>query len=95
MKTMHLAALGAAALVAVGAAVALNSGGSGSGSSAASELLYPALAGKVNDVASVAVARKDDTTTIARKGDTWTVADKGDYPAAFDKVRKLLGLGGD
>lgn len=91
MKTTHLAALGIAAVVAVGAVVALNSGGPDSGSGAAGTArLFPALAGKVNDVATVVVARKDDSTTIVRKGDTWTVSDKSEYPAAFDKVRKLL-----
>lgn len=91
MKTTHLAALGVAAAVAVGAVVILNAGGPGSGSgTAASERLFPALAEKINDVATVVVARKDDTTTIARKADTWTVNDKSDYPAAFDKVRRLL-----
>lgn len=89
MKTTHLMALGVAAVVAVGAVVALNSGGSGSGA-VSSERLFPALAAKVNDVGTVIVARKDDTTTIVRKGDTWAVSDKNDYPAAFDKVRKLL-----
>lgn len=91
MKSAHLMALGAAAVVAVGAVVALNTGSPGSGSGTAStERLFPALAAKVNDVGTVVVARKDDTTTIVRKGDAWTVSDKGDYPAAFDKVRKLL-----
>lgn len=91
MKSTHLMALGAAAVVAVGAVVALNTGGSGSGpGSASSERLFPTLAARVNDVGAVVVARKDDTTTIVRKGDTWTVSDKSDYPAAFDKVRKLL-----
>jgi hypothetical protein len=89
MKSAHLVALGAAAVVAVGAVVALNTGGSGSGT-VSSERLFPALAAKVNDVATVVVARKDDTTTIVRKGEVWTVSDKSDYPAAFDKVRKLL-----
>lgn len=89
MKSTHLLALGAAAVVAVGAVVALNTGGSTPGTGG-SERLFPALAGKVNDVGTVVVARKDDTTTIVRKGDTWTVSDKSDYPAAFDKVRKLV-----
>jgi hypothetical protein len=89
MKSAHLLALGAAAVVAVGAVVALNSGGSSSGDSR-SERLFPALAAKVNDIGTVVIARKDDATTIVRKDDTWAVSGKSDYPAAFDKVRKLV-----
>lgn len=91
MKTTHLAALGIAAVVAVGAVVAMNVGGSDGGSASISQdRVFPALAAKVNDVATVVVARKDDTTTIVRKDGSWTVADKEGYPAAFDKVRKML-----
>lgn len=91
MKTAHLVGLAAAAVLAVGGAVAVSlTGTSPSSDLPSSARLFPSLAGQVNDVARIAVARKDETVTVAKKGDTWVVAEKHDYPAAFDKVRKLL-----
>ncbi len=90
MKTNHLIALAVAAVIAVGGAVAVSmSGSSGSGSQKAEEL-FPALAGQINDVGSVVVARKDETVTLVKKDNGWVVAEKYNYPASFEKVRKLL-----
>jgi len=90
MKTSHVIALGVAALVAVGGAVAVSLSGTGSSTPAASERVFPGLASRINEVASLTVARKEETVTVARKGETWVVPAKHDYPAAFDKVRRLL-----
>lgn len=90
MKTSHIAILGVVALAAIGGAVAVSLSGPGSNAPGANERVFPALAGKLNDVATLTVARKDETVTVAKKGDTWVVPAKHDYPAAFDKVRKLL-----
>lgn len=90
MKQSHVIGLGLAALVAVGGAVAVSLSGSGSDMPSASERVFPGLAGKINEVASLTVARKDESVAVARKGDAWVVPAKHDYPAAFDKVRRLL-----
>jgi hypothetical protein len=91
MKTAHLVKLAAAAVLAVGGAVAVSLvGTSPSSDLPSSARLIPGLAGQVNDVARVIVARKDETVTLAKKGDSWVVTEKYDYPAAFDKIRKLL-----
>src|SRR6185369_1663257 len=91
MKTAHLVGLAAAVVVAVGGAVAVTMTGSDPSSDIpASTRLFPGLANQVNDASRVIVARKDETVTLAKKGDVWVVTDKSDYPAAFDKIRKLL-----
>lgn len=56
----------------------------------ASARLFPDLAGHINDVAKVIIARKAETITLVKNGDAWGVAEKYDYPADFEKVRKLL-----
>ncbi len=90
MKQSHVIALGVVAVLAVGGAVGVSLSGSGSNAPSASERVFPGLAGRVNDVASLTVARKEDSVTVARKGDAWVVPAKHDYSAAFDKVRRLL-----
>jgi hypothetical protein len=90
MKTSHVVILAGVALAAIGGAVAVSLSGPGSSTPSANERVFPALAGKLNDVASVTIARKDETVTVAKKGDAWVVPAKHDYPAAFDKVRRLL-----
>jgi hypothetical protein len=90
MKQSHVIALGVAAILAVGGAVAVSLSGSGSSTPAASERVFPGLASRINDVASLTVARKEESVTVARKGEAWVVPAKHDYPAAFDKVRRLL-----
>lgn len=91
MKTNHLIVLAAVAVVAVGGAVAVSmSGGRDSSAPAAGERLFPAFAGQVNDASQVVIQRKDDTVTLAKQDGNWVVAEKYNYPAAFDKVRKLL-----
>lgn len=90
MKTSHVIALGVAAVVTVGSAIAVSLSGTGSSTPAASERVFPGLTSRINDVASVTVARKEETVTVARKGEAWVVPAKHDYPAAVEKVRRLL-----
>lgn len=90
MKQSHVIGLAVVAAIAVGGAVAVSLSGPGSSTQSASERVFPALAGRINDVASLTVARKEESVTVARKGDAWVVPGKHDYPAAFDKVRRLL-----
>lgn len=91
MKSSHLTILAVAAVVAVGGAAASMFTGPGRGDNVmASGRIFPALAGQINDVAAVTVARKDETVTLKRVNDAWVVADKSDYPADFKKVRALL-----
>ncbi len=91
MKSKHLIGLAAVAVIAVAGAVAVSFTGSNSGPDMpATARLFPGLADKINDASQIIVARKSETVTIDKKGDTWVVAEKHDYPAAFDKVRKLL-----
>jgi len=90
MKTQHVIALGVVAVLAVGGAVAVSLSGPDTGTPSASARVFPALGGRINDVASLTVARKDESITVARKGEAWVVPAKHDYPAAFDKVRRLL-----
>jgi hypothetical protein len=90
MKQSHVIGLAVAAVIAVGGAVAVSLSGSDSSTPSSTARVFPALAGKINDVASLTVARKDESITVARKGDAWVVPAKHDYPAAFDKVRRTL-----
>ncbi|HEX9465318.1 MAG TPA: DUF4340 domain-containing protein [Alphaproteobacteria bacterium] len=97
MKTNHLIVLAVVAALAVAGAVAVSlSTGPGAGNTpAAGERLFPTLAAQINDAQSVVIQRKDETVTLTKKDSVlmqggWTVAEKYGYPAAFDKVRKLL-----
>jgi len=90
MKTSHVVILAGVAVAAIGGAVAVSLSGSGSNAPSTNERVFPALAGKLNDITSLTVARKDETVTVAKKGDAWVMPAKHDYPAAFDKVRRLL-----
>lgn len=92
MKTNHVITLAIVAALAVAGAVTVTlSTGPGAGSGpAASERLFPTLATQINDVQGVVIQRKDEAVTLTKKDTGWTVAEKYDYPAAFEKVRKLL-----
>lgn len=55
--------------------------------------LYPELASKVNDVASITFQKNAETWTIRRAGDTWGLAEKDDFPVDVEAVRKtILGI---
>lgn len=52
--------------------------------------LYPELAAKVNDVASIKFQKSGETWTIRRAGDSWGLAEKDDYPVDVEAVRKTV-----
>ena len=51
---------------------------------------FPALAGKLDDVASVTVERQGSTMTFIRDGDSWLVSEKGNYPANAGKISQIV-----
>jgi hypothetical protein len=92
MKGRTLAGLAVAAVAAVGAAgyFAVVDRGLSAPDPVAGQQLYPGLANRLNDVASITLTRKDGTLTLARRGQSWGLAEKGNYTVQFDRVRKLL-----
>lgn len=92
MKGRTLALLLVAAIAAVGGAVyfwmtdqALTAADANVG-----QKLYPELAGRLNAVTGVTLARKDGTLTLTRGDQGWRLTEKSNYPVAFERVRKLL-----
>jgi Domain of unknown function (DUF4340) len=51
---------------------------------------FPALAGKLGEVASVTVSRSGATMTFIRDGDNWLVTEKGNYPASSGKISQIV-----
>jgi hypothetical protein len=93
VKRNHLIGLAVVATLAVAGAVVVSVENGPRGASdepSQSARLFPDLAGHINDVAKVIIARKAATTTLVKTGATWGVAEKYNYPADFEKVRKLL-----
>ena len=91
MKAKSMLVLAAAAGIALAGAVAVTWQGPTSRPEAGvGELLYPALASRLNEVGSIVVAKNDETFVFERKGDTWVAASRNDYPADFERLRKLL-----
>jgi hypothetical protein len=54
------------------------------------ERAFPALAGKLGEVASVTVSHDGTTTTMVRDGDSWLVVEQGNYPANAGKVSQIV-----
>lgn len=91
IKPQHFAALAAVTVVMVVAAAALNaSSNSWSSGRTDGELLAPRLRSDINAVATVEVSQGDKKLSFARDGEHWTVKERSGYPAAAEKVRKLL-----
>jgi Domain of unknown function (DUF4340) len=91
MQKRALILLAAATLVFVGLAVfALATGNRGVSRAAPGERAFPALAGKLGDVASVTVQHDGSTLTLIRDGDGWLVAEKGNYPANAAKISQIV-----
>jgi hypothetical protein len=44
----------------------------------------------VNAVRKIRIKEGDKTTSLALTGDQWTVAERSNYPAAFEKIGKML-----
>ena len=80
--------LAAVTAVAVGAVLSVDRGSNmveGSG-----ELVFPALLGRVNDVARVRVTGNEGAFTLARDGEAWVVEEKERYPAEPDRMHTLI-----
>jgi hypothetical protein len=58
-----------------------------------SDRLYPELAERVNDVASITIQSGAEPFVIARHNGDWGLETKGGYPVTFEKVKQtILGL---
>jgi Domain of unknown function (DUF4340) len=91
MQARSLLLLASATVVLVALAIiVLASGDRGISRAAPGERAFPALAGKLGDVASVAVSRNGTTMTLIRDGDSWLVAEKGNYPANGAKISQIV-----
>jgi len=93
MNAKTLYALIGAALVALLAAVLINSSRKPQSEAAAqAQRLLPELHGHMNDVSAITLTGADNKvlTTLKRGSDGWTVAEKADYPADVAKVREFL-----
>lgn len=56
----------------------------------AGKLMFPGLAGKLNDAQRIEITSKGKVTVIALKNGVWGVADRGGYPVQESKLRGLL-----
>ncbi len=54
------------------------------------ELLLPDLKAKANDIRKARVTDGDKKVNLALSGDKWTVAERDGYPAAFEKLARLV-----
>src|SRR4051812_37925309 len=52
--------------------------------------LFPQLAQRMGDAASITVTRSDVTFELVRKDDRWVLPEKGGYPVRADLVRQTL-----
>jgi hypothetical protein len=53
-------------------------------------LVFPNLAGVLQDTARVEIKHQDTTLVIARQGDTWVLPDRGGYPVQQSKMHEML-----
>ncbi|MGN6518373.1 MAG: DUF4340 domain-containing protein [Dokdonella sp.] len=93
MNQKTLIGLAIAALVAIGAAIALNhSSRPQSGQAETSAYLVPELRDHVNDIAKVVVTGAEGkvAATLERGPNGWTLTEKGGYPADTGKLRAFL-----
>ena len=93
MNQKTLVYLIGAAVVALGAAVAINvAKRPQSDASEQAKPLLPQLHGHINDVSTITLTGADGKViaTLKRGGDGWTVAEKGNYPADLAKIREFL-----
>jgi len=92
MKLRHLIPLILIAIAVVAAAVSLRE--TPETSSVDAGLYFPDLNGRLNDVATIASRRGEQTTTLERTEDGWSLAERGGFPVDINKVRAFLtGMG--
>lgn len=80
----------AAVVVAVAAGVALQQRESRTVGAALPTLLFPDLAAKLNDVATVELAGPEESFAIAKDKDGWKMPSKGGYPVPLETVKQAL-----
>lgn len=87
-----LAVLGSVALLAVGAAVFVESRDASRSATLEQQgqRLLPDLSKRVNDVAEIQVRRGEHTVTLLRRDNRWLIAERGNFPADAGKIRALL-----
>jgi hypothetical protein len=93
MNTKTLYALIGAAIIALLAAVLVNSSKKPqSDTTAQAQRVLPELHGHVNDVSAITLTGADNKVfaTLKRGADGWTVAEKANYPADVAKIREFL-----
>ena len=93
MNAKTLYALIGAAIVALLAAVLINSSKKPQSDAAAqAQRLLPELHGHVNDISAITLTGAENKVlaTLKRGADGWTVAEKADYPADVAKIREFL-----
>src|SRR5690242_4133513 len=93
MNTKTLYALIGAAIIALLAAVLINSSKKPqSDTTAQAQRVLPELHGHVNDVNAITLTGADNKVlaTLKRGADGWTVAEKANYPADVAKIREFL-----
>jgi hypothetical protein len=91
MHKRSLILLAAATLVLVGlAGYAIATGNRGVSRAGPGERAFPALATKLDEVASVTVSHNGTTLTFTRDGDGWLAAEKGNYPANAAKISQIV-----
>lgn len=91
MRSKPLIILAAATVLAVGGALLVSLGERAPAPpQAIGQRLFPDLAARAADIASVSIAKRDGTLTFQLKDGKWLAAEKGDYPVEFAKIRKLV-----
>jgi Domain of unknown function (DUF4340) len=91
MNRRSLMALGGATAIAVLAAVAgTNLRPTDAPQATTGERLFPNLAARAGDVASLVIQRGATTITLQKSGDRWVTVERGNYPALFDRVRETI-----
>ena len=91
MKSKALIALGIAAVIAVGAAVAVATMQQSPAPRAEiGNRLFPQLAARADDIRTIQVRHKNGSFSIVRTDDGWVVPEQSNYPASIDEVRRVL-----
>ena len=88
-RTFQLLVAGAA-VSAAAAGAALSTGDRTLGRASSGERALPGLADKLGALGRMRITRGSMTTNFAMTDGHWTVVEKGNYPAADDRVRRLL-----
>jgi len=93
MKSQTLIGLGAAAVIALAAVVALRPSGAPE-APPKPETLFPGLIERANQASRIEIEAKDGKIALERGADDrWVLPDKGGYPAKFEPVKRaILGL---